>query len=310
MMGLSRFSCFGVLSFYMVCAVILALSAGCSLGTTKVDKQGEFASSDPSPGGRPLVDSGPQFELNVDHIPDAWPVIEPQLAWANKSPYRVFDQVYHVLKSSDNFSQQGVASWYGNKFNGQRTSNGEIYNMYAMTAAHKTLPLPTFLEVTNLANGRRVIVRVNDRGPFHGDRIIDLSYTAARKLGFSHLGTAPVRIKAIKPTHRQFKGMADPQKRGPLDAPMPRNAGGYDIPPDTYIQVAAFTDRARLAAYQQAHAKTIGYPLRVQSPPDQSVFRVVIGPFPDNWALSHAYASVLKKGYNDAQVVTRKSTVE
>jgi len=104
---------------------------------------------------------------------------------------------YHVLHSSRNYTEKGIASWYGSRFNKKRTSSGERFNMYRMTAAHKTLPLPTYVKVTNLRNGRHVIVKVNDRGPFISNRLIDLSYAAAKKLGMISRGTTPVSVKAI-----------------------------------------------------------------------------------------------------------------
>ncbi|VVC74926.1 RlpA-like protein [Aquicella siphonis] len=118
----------------------------------------------------------------------------------NKSSlcYKQDGKKYQVMKTSRNYEEKGVASWYGKKFNKKRTSSGERYNMYKMTAAHKTLPLSTYVQVTNLSNGKRVIVKVNDRGPFIGNRLIDLSYAAAKKLGMVNQGIAPVSIKAVK----------------------------------------------------------------------------------------------------------------
>lgn len=115
----------------------------------------------------------------------------------NKSSYRVFGKTYTVAKSSKNYEEKGVASWYGRKFHKKRTSSGERYNMYSMTAAHKTLPFATRLVVTNLKNGRKITVRVNDRGPFVGNRVIDLSYGAAKKLGIVGQGLARVHVKAV-----------------------------------------------------------------------------------------------------------------
>jgi rare lipoprotein A len=115
--------------------------------------------------------------------------------------YQQFDRTYRVLETSEGYDERGVASWYGEPFHGRRTSSGETYDMYAMTAAHRSLPLPSYVEVTNLANGRTVTLRVTDRGPFHDPerRIIDVSYTAALKLGMVGTGTAPVRVRALRP---------------------------------------------------------------------------------------------------------------
>lgn len=143
-------------------------------------------------------DSTPDYLPNVACIPEPAVVDEPRSAYGNRSPYQVLGKSYRVLASTDGFVETGLASYYGNKFHGRRTSNHEVYDMYAFTAAHKTLPLPSFARVTNLENGRSVIVRVNDRGPFHGDRIIDLSYAAAVKLGMHIKGTAEVEVVALE----------------------------------------------------------------------------------------------------------------
>ena len=143
-------------------------------------------------------DSAPRgYTKTAEEINNAVPVNEPLSRYGNPASYTVMGKTYQVKKSSNGFSQKGEASWYGTKFHGRKTSSGEPYDMYAMTAAHKTLPLPTYVEVTHLENGRKAIVKVNDRGPFHEGRIIDLSYAAARKLGISGTGTGPVEIRAI-----------------------------------------------------------------------------------------------------------------
>lgn len=144
-------------------------------------------------------DSGPSQPVKVDHIPDAVPKHEKRTRAGNPKSYVVLGKRYHVLKESTGYVERGIASWYGNKFHGRKTSNGETYNMYAMTAAHKTLPIPAYVQVTNLDNGKRVVVRVNDRGPFHDNRIIDLSYTAAKKLDIVGHGTGRVEVRAIEP---------------------------------------------------------------------------------------------------------------
>lgn len=144
-------------------------------------------------------DGPPPFDVDVSKIPDAVPKSERVSKYGNKPVYNVFGKNYHVMSSSKNYEEQGIASWYGTKFHARHTSNGERYDMLGMTAAHKTLPLPTYVQVTNLSNGKKVIVKVNDRGPFEGNRIIDLSYVAAKKLGMLGHGTARVDIKAIDP---------------------------------------------------------------------------------------------------------------
>lgn len=144
-------------------------------------------------------DGPPNYYVDETKVPDATPKPEPLAKYGNMETYRVFGKRYHVLKSSRNFEEVGIASWYGTQFHDRRTSSGERYDMLAMTAAHRYLPLPTYVQVTNLKNNRKVIVKVNDRGPFESNRIIDLSYVAAKKLGMLGHGTAKVKITAIDP---------------------------------------------------------------------------------------------------------------
>jgi len=134
-------------------------------------------------------------------LPEPIPVAEAPARYGNMDEYEQSGRRYRVLDTSEEYDERGVASWYGEPFHGRRTSSGEEYDMYAMTAAHRSLPLPSFVEVTNLANGRSVVLRVTDRGPFHDpdNRIIDVSYTAAIKLGMVGTGTAPVRVRALEP---------------------------------------------------------------------------------------------------------------
>ncbi len=150
-------------------------------------------------------DSAPTDPVDVSLVPDAVPRIEPRSRYGNPKSYVVNGKRYYVMRDNTGFSERGIASWYGKKFHGRRTSSGETYNMYAMTAAHKSLPLPTYVEVKNLRNQRKVVVKVNDRGPFHANRIIDLSYTAATKLGIIKEGTGFVEVRAINPKtyHRE-----------------------------------------------------------------------------------------------------------
>lgn len=144
-------------------------------------------------------DGPPPFQVDETKIADATPKAEPLAKYGNMPSYRVRGKRYYVMKSAKNYRERGTASWYGMKFHKQRTSSGEPYNLAAMTAAHKTLPLPTYVEVTNLSNNKKVIVKVNDRGPFASDRILDLSYVAAKKLGMAGHGTAHVEVRAITP---------------------------------------------------------------------------------------------------------------
>ncbi|NJD20584.1 MAG: septal ring lytic transglycosylase RlpA family protein [Gemmatimonadetes bacterium] len=136
---------------------------------------------------------------DLDTISDAVPREEPLAAYGNTPEYEVLGTVYRVMEDTRGYEEEGMASWYGEEFQGRRTSSGEPYDMYAMTAAHRTLPLPSYIEITNLGNGKRVVVRVNARGPFRGGRLIDVSYAAAHRLGMLGGGTARVRIRALQP---------------------------------------------------------------------------------------------------------------
>ena len=161
------------------------------------DQPGEYTS-----GGlyRPgVADGGPPIPPDIRHLVEPEPTDEPRSRYGNRSPYSVLDKQYWVMEHAEGYVARGIASWYGVKFHGRATSSMEPYDMYQFTAAHKTLPLPTHVRVTNLLNGRSVVARVNDRGPFHDDRLIDLSYAAAVKLGMHIEGTAPVEIRVLKP---------------------------------------------------------------------------------------------------------------
>lgn len=195
----------------------LLLAPACSFAPKKE------AAPAPAPTGRPA---------DLARVPDAVPRVEPRSKYGNMKTYEVFGKRYYVLNSSKGFKQQGIASWYGKKFHGRKTSSGEIYDMYAMTAAHKTLPLPTYVEVKNLKNGKKAVVRVNDRGPFHDNRIIDLSYTAALKLDLAQTGTGLVEVRAIDP--RSYSRGGAPVRSGGR----PSKSEGSDF----YIQVGAFAN--------------------------------------------------------------------
>ena len=144
-------------------------------------------------------DGEPDRKIDVATLPEPKPYEEPKSKYGNRSPYSVLGRSYEVLPSSSGYVERGIASWYGNKFHGYMTSNFETYDMYQFTAAHKTLPLPSWVRVTNLANNKSVVVRVNDRGPFHQDRIIDLSYAAAARIGIWPAGTGMAEVRAVGP---------------------------------------------------------------------------------------------------------------
>lgn len=162
---------------------------------------------------------------DIKKIPDAVPIIEPKSKYGNPPSYVVFNKKYRVLASSDGYKEKGLASWYGTKFHGYRTSSGELYDMYKMTAAHKTLPLPTYVQVKNLANGKKVIVKINDRGPFHSNRILDLSYAAAVKLDILRTGTAKIEVTAIPQSLIAKNSINNPSNlKNPVVPQRPRTA--------------------------------------------------------------------------------------
>jgi len=207
-------------------------------------------------------DGGPATSpVDIAAIPDAVPKYEPRTRAGNPPSYTIRGRTYKVRADSNGYRQRGVASWYGNKFHGKSTSNGERYDMYAMTAAHKTLPIPSYVSVTNLLNGRQIVVRVNDRGPFVDDRIIDLSYVAAAKLDMLNIGTAPVEVIAV----------------GPGDTlPGP----SFAKPATVWIQAGAFTVRDNAERLRARLDGAVGAAVRIETAEvnGRQFFKVRLGP--------------------------------
>lgn len=182
----------------MAFAVLAVLVASCSTSRSPTQKSSTAVRSAPGLDiNRAHKDGAPWWDVDVSRIPDATPTLHTGPYKAN--PYTVLGKTYFPLQESKTYVASGTASWYGTKFHGQNTANGEVYDLYGMSAAHKTLPLPSYVRVTNLDNNKSVILRVNDRGPFYSDRIIDLSYAAAKKLGYAETGTARVKVEGIDP---------------------------------------------------------------------------------------------------------------
>jgi len=196
---------------YGLLLTLFAFVAGCS--------------SQPSSRYELHQDTAPDEVFDIGKIKELNPIYEPPSAAGNKSPYTVWGKNYQVMPSAKGYKAEGVASWYGKKFHGYHTSNGEIYDMYQLSAAHKNLPLPSYVLVTHLGNGKQILVRVNDRGPFHEGRIIDLSYAAAARLDMLGTGTAPVRVEAIDPV--TWKGGM--------------NLSANQLEPPVLVQVAALS---------------------------------------------------------------------
>ena len=217
----------------------------------------------------PERDRQPASGIDLSPIPDPVPRTEPRSRYGNPRSYVVNGKQYFTLSSARGFTQRGIASWYGRKFHGRRTSSGETYDMHKMTAAHKTLPLPTYVSVRNLATGREIVVRVNDRGPFHGDRILDLSYAAATKLGFARRGTGLVEVRALEP------GTAAAPTGGSR-RPAPTRSG----PTRLFIQAGAFQAAANATKLRTRLAAVSKLPVRVRRAISngQVLYRVWLGP--------------------------------
>lgn len=231
-----------------------------------------------------LKDSGPIDDMDASHIPDAVPRRELRTIAGNKSPYEVLGITYRVMDREHGFSEEGLASWYGNKFHGKRTANGELYSMYAMSGAHKTLPIPSYARVTNLDNGRQVVVRINDRGPFHHGRVIDLSYAAASKLGYARMGTARVRVEAVLPQEDMVSKPAASRTAEALAAT--QSKAGQPLPNNAFLQAGAFSTPAAAEQLRQRLGQLTSLPIRVVPPKTDKLYRVHVGPIQDNLKLA------------------------
>ena len=228
-----------------------------------------------------VQDYGPDHEVDVSDVSNAIPKDEPRSRAGNPKSYVVNGQRYYVRSSAVGYKEQGIASWYGYKFHGNKTSNGEVYDMYEMTAAHKSLPLPTYVRVTNLKNNRSIIVRVNDRGPFAKGRIIDLSYVAAQKLDMVKAGTARVEVEALTGSHlADGKGSA-------------------------MIQIGAFGERASARKLAQRVANQLNQSVVINevTTSGNTLYRVRIGPFRKQTVIEKWLGELRQLNYRDARVV-------
>lgn len=291
---------------------LMALISGCAsnepqrIDTPPSANQAAAPAAAATSGGRYAM-SGDAYPLeppDVTKVPDAQPRIEQPSRGGNRPSYEVWGKTYHVLPDATGYEKRGTASWYGEKFHGYATSNGEIYDMYKMSAAHRSLPLPTFARVTSLDSGQSVIVRVNDRGPFHSDREIDLSYAAAARLGFLDNGTGPVKVEAIDPERwlAEQRGSGAPAQRQtpepattPTDSPSmarqvpaapvpasPVNAQAASSQPDAggaeavYLQIAALGNQQGAQQLQQRLQGEQPHSVRIMN--DANMYRVQVGP--------------------------------
>lgn len=303
------------LSYYLLSALTLILISACSTTSDSSYNPGAKGPTGQSAShGRYAIakDSLPDDIRPLDPklLVDAVPVPEQRTKAGNKTPYTVLGKTYHVMPEHKiaSYEAEGKASWYGKKFHGHKTSNGERYDMYKMTAAHRTLPIPSYVKVTNLDNGKTVVVRVNDRGPFHKSRIVDVSYAAAAKLDMIRSGTARVKVEAVEPeTTRLASSEPAVSKQAPLHQKL---AGATPhIQPallpkpnaSTYLQVGAFRSQDSAMALRSQLSSITSHPINVDNL--QGLFKVRIGPL-DKTADVHALSQTLvQNNFAKPQVV-------
>ncbi len=236
-------------------------------------------------------DSAPERRPNPSELGNPEPRPEALSDYGNPETYSVRGRSYHVLDKAEGYSAEGRASWYGEKFHGHRTSSGEPYDMYKLTAAHKTLPLPTWARVTNLDNNKSTIVRINDRGPFHPGRIIDLSWAAAVKLGIADEGTGRVRVEALTPAKDSSDNKA-------AAAPEPEPAA----PEGLYLQAGAFSEKERAGQMVNRLVDHISAPVALR--PGDEFYRVWVGPFSSDSARTRTRQQLQASGFSEVLAVT------
>jgi rare lipoprotein A len=234
-------------------------------------------------------DSAPEHRPAPSELVNPEPVPEPLSEYGNPETYEVRGRTYRVRDNAQGYSAEGQASWYGEKFHGHRTSSGEPYDMYKLTAAHKTLPLPTWARVTNLDNNKSTIVRINDRGPFHPDRIIDLSWAAAVKLDIADHGTGRVRVEALTPGTEPEPDTAS-------------GTSGTATPKGLYLQAGAFSNKRRARDRVSRLVEHISAPVALR--PGEDIYRVWVGPFDSEPARSRMRRNLEAAGFGELLAVT------
>jgi rare lipoprotein A len=320
----------------MAFAALALLVASCS--TSRAPAQKPTTAVRATPGldiNRAHKDGAPWWDVDVSRIPDATPTLHTGPYKA--APYSVLGKTYFPLQDSKTYVQSGTASWYGTKFHGQNTANGEVYDLYGMSAAHKTLPLPSYVRVTNLDNNRTVILRVNDRGPFYSDRIIDLSYAAAKKLGYAETGTARVKVEGIDPqAYWAAKGRPAPlmlnepqvaQNSAPVITasagtveqwtPPPQQHAAAVVPvqvdtkknasaPGQYLQVGAFANPDAAELLRSKLSGMVSAPVFISSivRNQQTLHRVRLGPIGSPGEIQQVQNSVRLANLGSPSVVT------
>jgi len=308
--------------------LLIALINACS-HTPESDSNS--SSAEKSPSGKRYIgkdrDWGPGEEIDMSHVPDATPRYETRTIAGNKNPYTVLGKTYVLMDDERGYKARGKASWYGYKFNGEQTSNGDLYDMFSMTAAHKTLPIPSYVRVTNIENNKSVVVRVNDRGPFHEDRIIDLSYAAAQRLGITKVGTGDVEVEALVPVDDPRPPLRATNKSWALNknttinkssnvnkpavsaAEQPIQATTYS-PEITshvggaYLQIAAFGVEASAKQFASQVGSKLSYPVVISAVDNpQKLYRVRVGPFESAQKLEQARDQLQKINVLQSHVV-------
>ena len=273
-----------VFSIIMGCSTTEAPSAGVAGGRYSIEQ-----------------DRAPAMDVSIAQIPEVIPGPLHRTMAGNRSPYTVLGKTYHVLPTEAGYSERGVASWYGQKFHGHKTSNGEVFDMYQASAAHKSLPIPSFLRVTNLDNNRNIIVRVNDRGPFHGERLIDLSYAAALKLGYADRGTARVQLDAIIANGTERDRIANPGARSNTEVLTTAVRG------QKYIQIGAFSELSLAQALSYQLRQLTSRPVFIRSVDNQAggvLHRVRVGPVNDPVEIRHITQTVVAANLGSPYTVT------
>ena len=309
-------------ALWVVLAGALAILVGCSSAPPEKDHSGRYTIRQ---------DRAPDGNFDASGLKDAQPRYEEPRRAGNKSSYTVWGKQYSVMDDNDGYVAEGLASWYGEKFHGHKTSNGEVFDMYQMTAAHKSLRIPSYARVTNLANGRSVIVRVNDRGPFHGDRIIDLSYAAAKRLGYQGQGVARVEVAAITVSpdgamflaNKSFGGAArsqavaaqsEPRPQGrPEIAAEPRSAArpdsattGAPAEEGLFVQLASFSSNVAAENLIRKVQNQMQTPMRVKVADTGSgrFHRVQAGPFNNEQSALQAQQLLQTYGFDQTILLT------
>jgi len=284
--------------FTLFVAALLFIISACSNNTPRM---GQSSVQKHVKGGGYYLDDGPEDNppSNLDSVPDAVPRNEPLKA-ATMRPYVALGKTYTPMTALGSYKQRGQASWYGKRYHGQRTASGDVYDMYSMTAAHPTLPIPSYVRVTNLQNGSSVTVRINDRGPFLGDRLIDLSYVAAYKLGILANGSARVEVESILPDGSGKQNLAATPPAQLQSDKVTEKMPGNDTDTDTgkfYLQLAAFGSVHNAQSYlTQLRFDLPAIVQQAQINQTKGLHKVLVGPFPDQESATQTANVIIASG--------------